>query len=243
MKTILVINGKGGCGKTTVSTNLASYYASRKLQTAIMDYDPQGSSINWVKSRSAMLPRILSANAAPSHRGGMRSSSMYLPPSTDVLIVDPPAGVAGLLLQDLVKRADFILIPVAPSSIDIHATAHFVRDLLLTGGARRLNVKMGVVANKVRSTMPVYEPLERFLRSLSLPMLTRIGDSDQYLKAVENGVGVFELTDPAASPQRQEFMPIIEWLNIDRRNDTFPDSNIFSMDGTRRMFPRTAGLG
>src|SRR5690349_2208562 len=129
MKTILVINSKGGCGKTTLTTNLASYYASNHLQVAIMDYDPQGSSLNWIKSRSALLPRIHGANAAPSKTGRMRSADMYLPPSTEVLLNDVPAGVSGLVLQDLVRHANFILLPVAPSSIDIHATAGFVKEL------------------------------------------------------------------------------------------------------------------
>lgn len=236
MKTILVINSKGGCGKTTLTTNLASYYASKNLQCAIMDYDPQGSSLNWIKSRSALLPRIHGANAAPARSNRMRSVDMYVPPSTQVLLVDPPAGAAGLLLQDLVHKADFILIPVAPSTIDIHATAHFVKDLFLTGGVRRLNIKLAVVANKVRSSMPIYDPLERFLRSLNLPLLTRISDSDNYLKAVEAGYGVFEIDAAGISAQRREFLPIIEWLDIDKDRSEFEESNIFAFGGNRKLF-------
>lgn len=235
MKTILVVNAKGGCGKTTVSTNLASYYASRGMQAALMDYDPQGSSINWVRSRSALLPRIHAANAAPPKAGRIRSVDMFVPPTTQVLIVDPPAGAAGLMLQDLVRTANFILVPVAPSSIDIHATARFVQDLLLAGGVRRLNIKTAVVANKVRSSMPVYEPLERFLRSLNLPLLTRIGDADCYLKAAETGIGVFEMPASAVAEQRREFMPIIEWLDLDPGRNCFADSNIFPFGPNRKV--------
>lgn len=238
MKTILVINAKGGCGKTTLTTNLASYYASRGLKVAIMDHDPQGSSINWARLRSSMLPSIHIANGAPAKGGTqLRGFQTYVPTSTDVLIVDPPAGASGLLLQDLVRRSDFILVPVAPSSIDIHATAGFVRDLLLTGGARRLNIKVGVVANKVRKSMPVYEPLERFLKSLDLPMIARVSDSDHYLTAVESGVGVFEMQDAEVAPQRQEFMPVIEWLDIVPARTGKIDTNVFSLPGFRRTLP------
>lgn len=235
MKTILVINSKGGCGKTTLTTNLASYYASNNLESAIMDYDPQGSSLNWIRSRSPLLPTIHAANAAPARGIRMRSVDMYVPPTTQVLLVDPPAGATGLLLQDLVRRADFILIPVAPSAIDIHASAHFVKELLLTGGARRHNVKMAVVANKVRSSMPVYEPLERFLKVLNLPLLTRISDSDNYLKAVEGGFGVFEMHGEGAWPQRREFMPILDWLDLDDQRAEFEDTNVFAIGGARPM--------
>lgn len=236
MKTILVINSKGGCGKTTLTTNLASYYASSGLETAIMDYDPQGSSLNWIGSRSPMLPTIHGANAAPARGMRMRSVDMYVPPSTQVLLVDPPAGATGLLLQDLVRRADFILIPVAPSAIDIHATANFVKELLLSGGVRRLNIKMAVAANKVRNSMPVYEPLERFLKVLNLPLLTRISDADNYLRAVESGLGVFEMHGAGAAAQRREFAPILDWLDLDAQRAEFEETNIFDIGEARKAF-------
>lgn len=235
MKTILVINSKGGCGKTTLTTNLASYYASNNLETAIMDYDPQGSSLNWVQSRSPRLPRIHAANAVPPRGTGMVSVGRYVPATTQVLLVDPPAGATGMLLQDLVRKADYILVPVAPSSIDIHASANFVKELLLSGGVRRLDKKLAVVANKVRSSMPVYEPLERFLKVLNLPLLTRISDSDNYLKAVEGGLGVFEMHGAGAGVQRREFMPILNWLAIDERQPGFAD-NIFTITRMRMAF-------
>src|SRR5256884_8213272 len=82
-------------------------------------------------------------------------------------------SVSGLLLQEMLNRADRILIPVAPSAIDIHATANFIRDLLLAGKIRARDARLAVLANRVRSSMPVYQPLERFLSSLSLAFLTR----------------------------------------------------------------------
>ncbi|MDH4192158.1 MAG: ParA family protein, partial [Betaproteobacteria bacterium] len=178
MSTVLVINSKGGSGKTTITTNLASYYALNKVPTAIMDYDPQGSSMNWVRQRGPLFPKVHGANAAPQRGSRIRSVEMHVPADTQILIIDAPAGASGLLLQEMVRRTDFIIIPVAPSSIDIHATANFVKELLLAGRIRSRNIKLAVIANRVRSSMPVYEPLERFLGSLSLPFLTRISDSD-----------------------------------------------------------------
>jgi chromosome partitioning protein len=136
MQTILVINSKGGSGKTTLTTNLASYYASKKIRTAIMDYDPQGSSIQWLRVRPDELEKIHGANAAPA-KGAvpLRSTHAWVPLDTEVMIIDAPAGVKGLLLQELVRRASFIVIPVAPSPIDIHATADFIKELFLVGGA------------------------------------------------------------------------------------------------------------
>ncbi|HYL88823.1 MAG TPA: AAA family ATPase [Burkholderiales bacterium] len=211
-QTTLVINPKGGSGKTTVATNLASYFASNKVPTTLMDYDPQGSSLNWLKQRPIHLPRIHGANAAPAKPGRMRSMDMRVPEDTRQLVIDAPAGASGLLLQEMLSRTNFILIPVAPSSIDIHATANFIRDLLLAGRIRANNIRLAVVANRVKKAMPVYQPLERFLNSLNLPMLARISDSEVYVSAAESGTGVFEMEFAASAAERQQFMPIVEWI-------------------------------
>ncbi len=211
MNTTLVINSKGGSGKTTIATNLASYFAASGVPTTVMDYDPQGSSMNWLRLRTQTGTRVHGANAAPQKNGRIRGVEMYVPADTQQLVIDAPAGASGLLLQEMLYRADCIIIPVAPSAIDIHATANFVRDLLLAGRVRARNIRLAVVANRVRSSMPVYQPLERFLNSLSLPFLTRISDSDAYVKAAEAGIGIFEML-PSEAAERGEFMPIVEWV-------------------------------
>jgi len=211
MNTTLVINSKGGSGKTTIATNLASYFAASGVPTTVMDYDPQGSSMNWLRLRTQTGTRLHGANAAPQKNGRIRGVEMYVPADTQQLVIDAPAGASGLLLQEMLYRADCIIIPVAPSAIDIHATANFVRDLLLAGRVRARNIRLAVVANRVRSSMPVYQPLERFLNSLSLPFLTRISDSDAYVKAAEAGIGIFEML-PSEAAERGEFMPIVEWV-------------------------------
>jgi len=211
MHTTLVINPKGGSGKTTLTTNLATYFAVNAVPTAVMDYDPQGSTMNWLRLRSPHAPRIHGANAAPQ-RTQLRSVQMHVPPGTQHLIIDAPAGASGLLLQDMLSRTDSIIIPVAPSTIDIHATANFIRDLLLKGMIRQRNIRLAACANRVRSSMPVYAPLERFLASLSLPMLSRVMDSDVYLKSAETGTGVFEMEFAQSAAERQQLTPIVEWI-------------------------------
>lgn len=217
---ILVINSKGGSGKTTLTTNLASYFASKGHKTAIMDYDPQGSSLQWLKVRSPKLPTIHGANASPNRkRGHLRAIAMAIPSDTEYLIIDAPAGVEGILLQELVRRSDFIVIPVAPSAIDIHATADFIKHLMLVGGIRHRNVKTGIIANRVRNTIPVYEPLQRFLNALKLPFLTKLSDADNYIFAAEQGLGVFEMDEYITDKERDEIQPIIDWvMGYERRS-------------------------
>jgi chromosome partitioning protein len=210
--TTLVINPKGGSGKTTIATTLASYFAANGMATAMMDYDPQGSTLNWLRVRPAHARKIHGANAAPQ-KTGLRTLGMHVPAGTQQLIIDAPAGASGLALQEMLSRAHCILIPVAPSAIDIHATANFIRDLLLTGKIRANNIRLGVVANRVRKANPVYQPLERFLTALNLPLLARVSDSEVFITAAETGLGIFEMDFAASATERGQFLPVAEWVD------------------------------
>ena len=226
MQTILVINSKGGSGKTTLTTNLASYFVNKGHKTTILDYDPQGSSLQWLKVRPPHQPEIHGANAAPSKkRAHLRSISMAVPENTEYLIIDAPAGAEGILLQEMVRKSNFILIPVAPSAIDIHATTAFIKQLLLVGNIRSNKIKTAIVANKVRTTTPVYEPLEQFLNSLKLPFLTKLSDADNYILAAEQGLGVYEMDEYNTAKECDELKPVIDWLSGEEQQPTLPATN------------------
>jgi chromosome partitioning protein len=217
MNTTLVINPKGGSGKTTVTINLASYFAANHIPTAVMDYDPQGSSLNWLSLRSPHAVKIHAANGARHQGTGLRSFAMYIPEETEQLIIDAPAGASGLVLQEMLDRASCIVVPVPPSAIDIHATANFVKDVLHTGRMQSRNLPIAIVANKVRRSMPQYTPFDWFLNSLHLKLLARLVDSDVYVKAAEGGIGIFEMEPGLTVAERKQFMPIVEWVESHRR--------------------------
>lgn len=218
MKKILVINSKGGCGKSTLATNLASYFAHHGQRAALMDYDPQGSSMQWLKLRPAHLNNIHGADASRRKGNVIRSWQMVVPFDTEKLIIDAPAGVDGILLQDLVQRADNIIIPVAPSPVDIHATSDFIKDLFLIGKIRSQKTQLAVVANRVRGHGSTYKPLERFLASLKIPFVTTITDTDNFVEAMGAGMGIVEMDFEKTIAERMELQPLIEWLgDIDEK--------------------------
>jgi chromosome partitioning protein len=212
MNSTLVINAKGGVGKTTLVTNLASYFASRAIPTTIADVDPQGSSLNWIQQRPTDAFKIHGADLSLRGAPGAPVTRRQIPRETKQLIIDAPAGPSRLMLQDLLARTQSILIPVAPSAIDVHATANFIKELLLVGQVRFRNIRLAVVANRVRNSRPVYAPLERFVASLKISFLTRVSDSDVYLDAAESGLGVFEMPEDQGAAERREFLPIVEWV-------------------------------
>ena len=245
MLSILIINSKGGSGKTTLATNLASYYSSKKLRTTILDYDPQGSCLQWLKIRPGHMGNIHGANAAPPKgASNLHNLQKWVPVGTEVLVIDAPSGVKGLLLQEMVRRSNYIVVPVVPSPIDIHATADFIKELFLTGGAHAAKTKIAVVANRVRNSSPARESLERFLVSLNLPYLTSISDSDQYLHAAEKGLGMFEMNEADTFAERQELLPILKWLDGQIPNSQAADAgnNVVNIAESRKFAPqRTIG--
>lgn len=213
MHRILVLNAKGGCGKTTLATNLASYYADQGRVTALLDYDPQGSSMRWLSLRDPERPAIHGIAAYQRRRDVTRAFQMRLPMEAERVIMDVPAGVAGLGLVEYVQRVDTILVPVLPSPIDIHAAAHFIQDLLLVGKVRSAGIRLAVVANRVRTNTLVFKSLERFLSTLKLPLVATLRDSQNYIRAAEQGLGVSELEKGRTAQDCQRWAPLAEWLD------------------------------
>ncbi len=230
MNTTLVLNPKGGSGKTTITLNLASYFAAGNVPTTVMDYDPQGSSLNWLRLRPPHAGRIHGANAARQKGTRLRSMAMYVPPETRQLIIDAPAGASGTLLQEMLDRAHCIIVPVPPSAIDLHATANFIRETLWTATMQARNLPVAIVANKVRRSMPRYQPLDWFLESLELTLTARLIDSDVYLKAVEAGCGIYEMPPSVAAAECQQFLPIAEWVESQHSGHApRPEENVYAL--------------
>jgi chromosome partitioning protein len=233
MNTTLVINAKGGVGKTTITTNLASYFASRDLPTTIADFDPQGSSLNWLAQRASEARKIHGADLSSRIGAGLANGRRVIPRETKQLIIDAPAGPSRLLLQDLLARTQSILIPVAPSSIDVHATANFIKELLLVGHVRFRNIRVAVVANRVRNSKPVYAPLEKFVASLGIMFLGRVSDSDLYVEAAETGLAAFDLPTDVAAAEQREFLPVGRWALGEQTADDAPSNNVVPITAAR----------
>ena len=207
------MNTKGGCGKTTVATNLASYCVAQGYATDLFDYDGQGSSTHWLKARHSDRPAIRGVAAfQPPPAGTTRSWQLRIPPQTRYVIKDTPAGHVGADLADRVSESDIILIPVLPSTIDIHSTANFIRDLLLVGKARAGNKRIAIIANRTRVRTKSLEHLERFLRNLDIPVIAHIRDTQNYVRAAAQGMGVCELAEPATLKDKEPWASILKWI-------------------------------
>ncbi len=213
LQRILITNRKGGCGKTTITTNIASHYAQQGLNVRLFDHDSQGSSLAWINRRPENLNTIYGIDASRNadHRL-TRSWQLRVPPETDVAVIDTPAGADITELTSLFQTNDSVLIPVLPSPIDIHATAHFIKELLITGKVRKRMIRLAVIANRVRKNTIMYHALERFLFSLNIPFISSLRDTQLYARAIEAGTGVQELNALRNKTDLEQWAPILRWL-------------------------------
>lgn len=221
LQRILVTNAKGGCGKTTIATNIASHYARLGKTVRLFDHDTQGSSLAWIARRPEEARPITGVDASKNSDHRLtRSWQLRVPPETDIAIIDSPAGADITELASLFQPDDSVLIPVLPSPIDIHATAHFIKALLTTGRARKKMVRLAVVANRVRKNTLMYHSLERFLFGLNIPFIASLRDTQLYARAIELGIGVQEVSPSRNKADREQWAPIFRWLDTPVMNES-----------------------
>ncbi|MGB5622238.1 MAG: ParA family protein [Gammaproteobacteria bacterium] len=207
-----MLNPKGGSGKTTLATNLAAYYASRGHRTALMDCDPQASSTRWLKNRSDELSQVHGVEAYRVNMQATRSWQLRTPPNTQYLVVDTSAAIPAHNLVEFTRGADSIVIPVGPSDIDIHAAAGFIANLLLVAKEDRREGRLGVIANRVREGTLAYARLMRFLHRLNIPVIAILRDTQNYVHAAEEGMGIHEFKHYRVRKDIAQWTPLLRWL-------------------------------
>ena len=205
MRHIMVMNAKGGCGKSTLATNIAAYFANEGYSVALADYDPQRSSLDWLARRPESRPQIVGLEG---YSDGLKRA----PRSADYVVIDAPARSHGAELTNLVRVAETILVPVLPSTIDMQATDRFIEELRSVGKVERKEAKIGLVANRVREYTLIFEELDEYLSRLRVPYVGALREAQNYVRAYTRGLGVFELPEYLAWPDWEQWGPLTKWL-------------------------------
>ncbi len=216
MLRIVVLNSKGGSGKSTIATGIAAMYAARGHRPALMDFDPQGSTTRWLEKRAAELPPILGIAAHARALNVTRSFQLRTPLGTSPVISDTPAALAPASFLDYVADADAVLVPVLPSHVDIHACSRCIGQLLIAGKIKRREQRLGVIANRVKPNTVIFRTLMRFLDQLEIPVVTTFRDLQAYVYAMEHGMGLHDLRPAPILPELQQWEALWDWLESRR---------------------------
>ncbi|MGB5132343.1 MAG: ParA family protein [Steroidobacteraceae bacterium] len=217
MLRIVVLNPKGGSGKSTVATALAAMYAVRGYQPALMDFDSQGTSTRWLEKRSHERPKIHGVAAYARTIGVTRSFQLRVPHGADPVIVDTPAALQTQHFLEHVRDADAVLVPVMASDADIHACSRCIGHLLISGKIKRRENRLGVIANRVKPNTIICRTLMRFLDQLQIPVITTLRDSQSYVHAGELGLGIHDLNPTRVQPELAQWEQLWSWLEARRQ--------------------------
>ena len=216
---ILVVNGKGGCGKTTVATNLAAAYASAGQRVALWDYDPQASSHYWAEVRNGSEEERAPVSALASFKGpNLRETLSFSRRATegcDVIVMDAPCStVTTSQFEELLRLCDVIIVPVMPSAIDIRASKRFITDLLTHRIYRARPRPIGIVGNRINLPCANYEKLEQFLACSGVATISHFRDTPVYSEAADDGIGVIEMFENrAARKEYKAWHTLTSWID------------------------------
>ncbi len=210
---IVILNPKGGSGKTTLATNLASYFARRGPPPTLIDCDPNGYSMRWLDNRSVQRPKIYGFSAYEHCTEAGKTVQLHAWPGSKQMIVDLPAALPENQLYYQTYDANSILIPVTPSEIDIYSAARFIANLLLVAQFDRRNRNLAIVANRTRRHTISYRMLMRFLTSLEIPIIAKLRDSQIFVHAAAHGIGICDMPPYLVKNDVEQLEAIVTWLD------------------------------
>jgi len=213
-RTILILNPKGGCGKSTLAINIAAWYALQDKRVALADCDAQRSSSDWLEIRPESAPEILPANIT----GG----KIHTPSKTEIVVIDTPASLHGKRLANFARLSQTMVIPMLPSPMDMRAAERFIEELFELRKLINKKIKLATLANRVREDTLAAAKLEHYLDRMKipggrkLPFITVLRNSQNYVKAADRGLSIFEFAPSKTVYDRAQWEPLMSWLSSSR---------------------------
>jgi len=139
------------------------------------------------------------------------------------------AALEARLLPEMTRDADKVIVPVLPSDIDIHACSRCVQNLLLIAKVHRNDHRLGIIANRVRLNTAIYHSLSRFLRTLGIPIVATLRDSQNYVRAAELGLGLEEMKPYQVADDLAAWQPLLDWLDVPSTRSSEPEGLVKSV--------------
>jgi chromosome partitioning protein len=206
MRKILVASSKGGCGKTTIATNLAAHFAQDGKRTVLVDADRQGSSMHWAEKRAGLPAPVLALS-------GLRADwASKIPEDAQVVVIDGPAGIRSGELAELAHDADALLIPMLPSRIDLEASEHFLQEVSRLGRVKRGSLAVGLVANRLKPWTTASQDAVEEIKRLPFPLVAQLRDTQGYVLVAGLGKSIFDYNSEIIRGHQDDWSKLLRWV-------------------------------
>jgi chromosome partitioning protein len=206
MLRILVASSKGGCGKTTIATNLAAYFALDGKNTVLVDTDRQASSQRWCEKRVGSSAPVLPVS-------GVRNGwSARIPQDAQRVVIDAPAGIRASELAELLDDVQALLIPVLPSRIDLEASENFLGEVADLPKVKRGKVAVGLVANRLKPWTTAAQQSVDEMKQLPFPLVGQLRDTQGYVLMTGLGKSIFDYNSEVIRSHQEDWEKMIRWL-------------------------------
>lgn len=203
MPVIVIANPKGGVGKSTIATNLAGYFAKQGHKVMLGDVDAQQSSRAWLALRPGSLPPIAPWDIVDGH--------VAKPPKgTTHVVLDTPAGLGGSRLEEVLRIADKVVVPLQPSMFDILATQEFLQRLVNRQG----KYGVGVVGMRVNVRTRAADQLAHYVANLGLPVLGCLRDTQNYVQLAAHGATLWDVAPSRVEKDVEQWQAMVDWIRL-----------------------------
>jgi chromosome partitioning protein len=206
MRTVLVASSKGGAGKTTLSTNLAAYFALDGKRTVLVDADRQKSSTHWCEKRAGLESAVLPVD------GTRRNWDKQIPDGAQRAVVDAPAGAYGDDLAAFLERGDAVIVPILPSTIDLEAAVPFLNSLAANPRVKKGKLPVVLVGNRLKPWTGASQQAVAQLKGWPYPVVAELRDTQAYVLMAALGKSVFDYHSEQIRSHQDDWAPLLKWL-------------------------------
>lgn len=203
-KKILIMNSKGGAGKSSLTMAMARLFSSKNIKTELIDLDPQNTSYFWGGNNKEMRTQtFLTSSRVPF------SLALKLELDTELTIIDTPSNFNKFELDKYLSLADKIILPLQASPIDLHSILGFIKNLIASPVYKKRNIPVCFVITRYKGRVGDLELMHRVLNKLKYPIIGVMSESDAYQSLfIDEDVKVFQYLD------KNLWVEIERWINI-----------------------------